>query len=30
MSLIDRIGDRVCTALAVVGVGYILYWHMLT
>lgn len=29
MSLVDRIGDRVCAVLAVVGVGYIFYWHML-
>jgi len=28
MRLIDKIGDRTCMALALIGVIYILYYHI--
>lgn len=29
MSWIDRIGDRLCVALTIMGVAYIFYWHLM-
>ena len=29
MSWIDRIGDRLCVVLTILGLGYIFYWHMM-
>lgn len=30
MTRIDRIGNNVCTLLAVSGIGWIFYWHLLS